>query len=73
MLSLQVKRVMEELGIDADVTHTDLTTAAAEQADYYIGASEIMDQLRGYQTISIKNMFQLDEIKQAIQEKILND
>jgi PTS system ascorbate-specific IIB component len=72
MLALQVKKMVAELGVDAEVTHTDLTTAVAEQADYYIGASEIMEQLRGYKTISIKNMFQSDEIKQALQENILN-
>ncbi|WP_028776238.1 PTS sugar transporter subunit IIB [Shimazuella kribbensis] len=71
MLELNVKKAMKELGIDAEVTHTDLTTAKSEQADYYIGSGDIMDQLSGdHKTISLKNMFNMDELKQALQANI---
>lgn len=74
MLELNVKKATKELGIDAEVTHTDLTTAKSEQADYYIGSGDIMDQLSGgsRKTISLKNMFNMDELKQALQANILD-
>lgn len=74
MLELNVKKATKELGIDAEVTHTDLTTAKSEQADYYIGSGDIMDQLNGEsrKTISLKNMFNMDELKQALQANILD-
>lgn len=74
MLELNVKKATKELGIDAKVTHTDLTTAKSEQADYYIGSGDIMDQLSGEsrKTISLKNMFNMDELKQALQANILD-
>jgi PTS system ascorbate-specific IIB component len=73
MLELNVKKAIKELGIEAEVTHTDLTTAKSEQADYYIGSGDIMDQLSGdnRKTISLKNMFNMDELKQALQTNIL--
>jgi PTS system ascorbate-specific IIB component len=72
MLELNVKKATKELGIEADVSHTDLTTAKSEQADYYIGSGDIMDQLSGEKTISLKNMFSMDELKQALQANILD-
>jgi PTS system ascorbate-specific IIB component len=73
MLELNVKKATKELGIDAEVTHTDLTTAKSEQADYYIGSGDIMDQLgESKKTISLKNMFNMDELKQALKENILD-
>jgi PTS system ascorbate-specific IIB component len=74
MLELNVKKATKELGIDAEVTHTDLTTAKSEPADYYIGSGDIMDQLAGdsRKTISLKNMFSMDELKQALQANILD-
>lgn len=72
MLELNVKKAIKELGIDAEVTHTDLTTAKSEPADYYIGSGDIMDQLSGRKTISLKNMFSMDELKQALKANILD-
>jgi PTS system ascorbate-specific IIB component len=73
IIELNVKKVIKELGIEADVSHTDLTTAKTEVADYYIGSGDIMDQLNNgtRKTISLKNLFNIAELKEALQENIL--
>ena len=50
MIEMNVKKVLKELGIEAEVSHTDLTTGKSEKADYYIGSPEIMEQLRRAET-----------------------
>jgi ascorbate PTS system EIIB component len=73
IIELNVKKVIKELGIEADVSHTDLTTAKTEIADYYIGSGDIMDQLNNgtRKTISLKNLFNIAELKEALQKNIL--
>ena len=75
MIELNVKKVLKELEIEAEVSHTDLTTGKAEKADYYIGSPEIMEQLDDgvRKIISLKNLFSLPEIKEAIQKNIVNN
>ncbi|MET4561075.1 PTS sugar transporter subunit IIB [Lysinibacillus parviboronicapiens] len=69
MMALTVKKALAELGQEADVTHTDLTTATAEQADMYIGAGDIVDQLDdGFRKIvRVVNMMSIPEIKSKLE------
>jgi PTS system ascorbate-specific IIB component len=73
MIELNVKKVLKELGIEAEVSHTDLTTGKSEKADYYIGSPEIMEQLEdgSKKTISLINLFSLSELTEAINKNIL--
>jgi PTS system ascorbate-specific IIB component len=73
IIEMNVKKVIKELEIEADVSHTDLTTAKTEAADYYIGSGDIMDQLQDgkKKTISLQNLFNMGELTEAIKTNIL--
>jgi len=68
IMELNVKKALLELGKEAEVTHTDLTSATAEKADIYIGAGDIIDQLdNGARNIvRIVNMMNVSEIKSKL-------
>lgn len=73
MISINVKKVMKELGIEGECKNMDLASAKSEQADYYIGSPEIMEQLQDgkRKTISIINLVSLPEIKKALETNVL--
>ncbi|MBL4954650.1 PTS sugar transporter subunit IIB [Neobacillus sp. OS1-32] len=73
MMSMNVQKAMKELNIEGTCSHTDLASAKTENADYYIGSPEIMDQLNDgkRKTIPLVNMFSLEEIKKALTTHIL--
>lgn len=73
MLSIKVNGIIKELNLDATCKNMDLASAKTEQADYYIGSPEIMEQLNDgkRKTISVINLVSGDEIKGAIQKHIL--
>ncbi|GAA4719871.1 PTS sugar transporter subunit IIB [Brevibacillus fulvus] len=72
IVEMNVKKALQELGIEADVSHTDLATSKTEPADYYIGSREIMDQLNDgtRKTISLLNLFDMNELKEALQANL---
>jgi len=45
IVEMNVKKIIKELGKDADVSHTDLSSAKSESADIYIGSTEIIANL----------------------------
>ncbi|MGA9173916.1 MAG: PTS sugar transporter subunit IIB, partial [Thermoactinomyces sp.] len=65
IMELNVKKALNELGKEAQVDHTDLTTARTEKADIYLGAKDIISQLDdGTRTIvALENVMNLEEIK----------
>jgi PTS system ascorbate-specific IIB component len=72
IVEMNVKKALKELGIEGEVSHTDLTTAKSEKADYFIGSSEIMEILNdgSRKTISLLNLFSMAELKEALQKNI---
>jgi PTS system ascorbate-specific IIB component len=72
IVEMNVKKALKELGIEGEVSHTDLTSAKSEKADYFIGSSEIMERLNdgSRKTISLLNLFSMAELKEAIQNNI---
>ncbi|MCS1381870.1 PTS sugar transporter subunit IIB [Lysinibacillus sphaericus] len=65
MMELTIKKALLELSKEAEVTHTDLTSATSEKADIYIGAGDIVDQLDNgvRKVVRIVNMMSIPEIK----------
>lgn len=45
IVEMNVKKIIKELGKDAEVSHTDLSSAKSESADIYIGSTEIIANL----------------------------
>lgn len=72
IVEMNVKKALHELGIEGEVSHTDLTTSKTEQADYYIGSAEIMEQLDNgtRKTISLTNLFDMNELKDALKKHV---
>ena len=70
IMEMNVKKALTKLGVTADVTHTDLASSKSEQADYYIGSPEIMEQLDNgtRKVISVRNIVSIAEIEQALKE-----
>ncbi|MCA2014590.1 PTS sugar transporter subunit IIB [Vibrio tritonius] len=72
IVEMNVKKILEELGKDAEVSHTDLTSAKSEQADLYLGASDIISNLEDGQrnTIGLKNLLDNKKLKEILAENI---
>ena len=72
MLSINVNKVMQKLGVSGECKNLDLASAKTESADVYIGSPEIMEQLKDTtrKTISIINVGNLDEIECVLQKYI---
>lgn len=68
MMEINVKKALIELGVDANVSHTDLTTGRTMDADIYIGAKDIMDNFtkEGSKVIGLENIMNITEIKEKL-------
>lgn len=69
MMELNVKKVLKELGKEAEVNHTDLTTAKTMSADIFIGAKDIMDNFtrEGAKLIGLENIVSVKELKEKLE------
>lgn len=70
IVEMNVKKILVELGVEAQVSHTDLTTSKTEQADIYLGSADIVNQLDdGTRTVvALQNILNQVEIKGALQK-----
>ncbi|MGF9892024.1 PTS sugar transporter subunit IIB [Priestia megaterium] len=70
IVEMNVKKILVELGAEAQVSHTDLTTSKTEQADIYLGSADIVNQLDdGTRTVvALQNILNQAEIKGALQK-----
>lgn len=68
MMSINVKKALTELGVDANVSHTDLTTGKTMDADIYVGARDIMDNFskEGAKVVGLENIMSIPEIKEKL-------
>ncbi|BDG81827.1 MULTISPECIES: PTS sugar transporter subunit IIB [Bacillus] len=68
IVEMNVKKIIDELNISADVTHTDLTSSKTEQADLYLGSADIVSGLDDgtRNVVGLKNLLDQKEIKEAI-------
>ncbi|KAA6447984.1 PTS sugar transporter subunit IIB [Bacillus atrophaeus] len=68
IVEMNVKKIIEELNIDAEVSHTDLTSSKTETADLYLGSTDLVSSLDdGTRTVAgLKNLLDQNEIKEAI-------
>lgn len=70
ILRMNVEQVLNDKGIQADVEHTDVSTASGMDADYVITSNELAESLAGHsgKVIIVNNYFDLEEINQAIEQ-----
>ncbi|MCO7128162.1 PTS sugar transporter subunit IIB [Sporolactobacillus shoreicorticis] len=72
LVEMNVKQILNELGKDAEVSHTDLTSAQGEQADLYIGSQEIVENLIDGKrnVIGLDNLLDNDRLKEILIDNI---
>ncbi|MEA9391304.1 PTS sugar transporter subunit IIB [Acerihabitans sp. TG2] len=58
IVEMNVKKIIKELGKEADVSHTDLSSAKSEHADIYIGSNDIISGLDD----GVRNVFGLSNL-----------
>ncbi|MFD2370590.1 PTS sugar transporter subunit IIB [Brevibacillus sp. GCM10020057] len=70
IVEMNVKKILGELGIQAEVSHTDLATSKTEHADVYLGSKDIVGQLEDGKryVIGLQNILNQSEIKEALQK-----
>jgi ascorbate PTS system EIIB component len=70
IVEMNVKKVLKELGIEANVSHTDLTTSKTEKADLYLGAKDLVEVLDdGTRKVAkLTNIFDLNELKAVLEQ-----
>lgn len=68
-MEMNIKKALKEIGKEADVTHTDLSSAKGENADYYVGAADIVCHLEDgkRKIVSILNMMSIAEIRSKLE------
>jgi ascorbate PTS system EIIB component len=72
IVEMNVKNLLNQMGVEADVSHTDLTTAKSEKADIYLGPQDIISTLDdGTRTIvGLKNILDQNELKSALESHL---
>lgn len=72
ILRMNIEQVLSDLGVSADVEHIDVSSAASMQADLIVTNNELAQSLQGHEAeiVIVNNYFDLDELKQALKDKI---
>lgn len=75
IVSMNIQKILKELNLEADVSHTDLATAKTEVADFYIGSKEIVENLEDGQkkVIHLTNIMDKVEIRKALETNLMED
>lgn len=72
ILRMNVETVLREIGVQADVENTDLSSASSENPDFIITSNELAQSLEGHYSkiIIVNNYFDMNEIKTALQSNL---
>ncbi|MGM9951073.1 MAG: PTS sugar transporter subunit IIB [Lysinibacillus sp.] len=70
IVEMNVKNILKDMGVEADVSHTDLTTAKSEVADLYIGSHDLISNLEdGSKTIEgLTNILDQNELRNVLEK-----
>lgn len=72
MIEMNIEKVLKELGVKAEVEHSDLSSAKGIKADIYVGTRDIAKELipLGGEVISLNSMIDLKELKTKLSETL---
>ena len=72
MIEMNIKKALQEIGAEAEVNHSDLSSAAGIKADIYVGTRDIATQLVGLggEVVSLNNMIDKKELAEKIAEAV---
>jgi len=72
MIQMNIEKVLKELNIEAEVDHSDLSSAMGMKSDIYVGTRDIASELTnlGGQVISLNSMIDKKELKEKLTEAL---
>lgn len=72
ILRMNVDKVLSDAGIQADVEHTDVSTASSMDADYVVTSNELAQNLKDHSApvIVVNNFFDMAEIEEKLKAEI---
>ena len=72
MIEMNIKKVLQEIGVEAEVSHSDLSSASGIKADIYVGPRDIASQLTslGGRVVSLNNMIDKNELREKIADAV---
>ncbi|MFP7483964.1 PTS sugar transporter subunit IIB [Priestia filamentosa] len=72
IVEMNVKKALEELGLQAEVSHTDLASSKSEEADLYLGAQDIVENLEdgNRNVVGLVNLLDQEAIKKILSENL---
>ncbi|KYD20015.1 MAG: PTS ascorbate transporter subunit IIB [Caldibacillus debilis] len=72
ILRMNVENVLRGMGVQADVEHTDVSSASSTKADYIVTNRELAESLTNASAkiIIVNNYFDVAEIKKALKENL---
>ncbi|ARI76284.1 PTS sugar transporter subunit IIB [Halobacillus mangrovi] len=72
IVEMNVKAALKEMGKEAEVSHTDLTSAKSEQADLYLGSEDIVGGLEdgNKNVVKLKNLMDKNELREALENNL---
>lgn len=72
MIQMNIEKVLKELNVEAEVDHSDLSSASGMKSDIYVATRDIADQLTGLggQVISLNSMIDKKELAQKLTETL---
>ncbi|TGB02430.1 PTS sugar transporter subunit IIB [Halobacillus salinus] len=72
IVEMNVKAILQDMGKEADVSHTDLTTAKSESADLFLGSEDIVGSLDdGSRNVAqLKNLMDKNELREALETQL---
>lgn len=75
IVEMNVKAILKELGIEAEVSHTDLTTSKTEKADYYLGAGDLVSHLEDgkRKVLKLDNIMNKVELRMVLEDNLKGD
>ena len=72
IVEMNVKKILAEMNKEAEVAHTDLTSAKSETADLILSANDIAEHLVGHsaKVVGLSNLLDNNKIKEILAEHI---
>ncbi|QHE53702.1 PTS sugar transporter subunit IIB [Pontibacillus sp. HMF3514] len=72
IVEMNVNSILKDMGVEAEVSHTDLTSAKTEQADLYLGSGDIVGNLEDGKKniVSLNNLMDKKELREALENNL---
>ncbi|TDX45184.1 PTS sugar transporter subunit IIB [Orenia marismortui] len=73
MLEMNIKDVLTEIGIEAEVDHSDLASATQDVADWFVMGKDIANSAPHLNNvISLDSIIDKEELKQKLEETLVD-